>query len=64
MELCRREMRHPHAVVVRNIEITRGRIIWDCTGIELKADTIRTLDRSSSNGEQSDAAEPSAEGYE
>jgi single-strand DNA-binding protein len=30
--------------------------------VELKADTIRTLDRSSSNGEQSDAAEPAAEG--
>jgi single-strand DNA-binding protein len=32
--------------------------------VELKADTIRTLDRSSSNSEQSDAAEPLAEGYE
>jgi hypothetical protein len=32
--------------------------------VELKADTIRTLDRSRSNGEQSDAAEPPAEGYE
>jgi single-strand DNA-binding protein len=32
--------------------------------VELKADTIRTLDRSSSNGEQSDAAEPGAEGDE
>lgn len=32
--------------------------------VQLKADTIRTLDRSSSNGEQSDAAEPSAERYE
>ena len=34
------------------------------TIVELKADTIRTLDRSSSNGEQSDAAELPAEGYE
>lgn len=32
--------------------------------VELKADTVRTLDRSTSNGEQSNAAEPSAEGYE
>ncbi len=32
--------------------------------VELKVDTIRSLDRSSSNGEQSDAAEPPAEGYE
>jgi single-strand DNA-binding protein len=32
--------------------------------VELKADTIRTLDRSTSNGEQSDAAEPAGEGYE
>jgi single-strand DNA-binding protein len=32
--------------------------------VELKADTTRTLDRSASNVEQSDAAEPPAEGYE
>ncbi|HEX7362276.1 MAG TPA: single-stranded DNA-binding protein [Bryobacteraceae bacterium] len=31
--------------------------------VELKADTIRTLDRSNSNGEQSAAAELSEEGY-
>lgn len=29
--------------------------------VELKADTIRILDRSNSNGEQSDAAEPSVD---
>ncbi len=29
--------------------------------IELKADTIRTLDRSSANSEQSEAAEPPVE---
>ncbi|MGH9436515.1 MAG: single-stranded DNA-binding protein [Terriglobia bacterium] len=32
--------------------------------VEIKADTIRPLDRSDSNGEQSDTAELSAEGYE
>jgi single stranded DNA-binding protein len=32
--------------------------------VELKADTIRILDRSSYNGEQSDAAEPPTEGDE
>src|SRR5690348_12641601 len=34
------------------------------TIVELKADTIRMLDRSSSNGEQSDAAEPATGDYE
>ena len=31
--------------------------------VELRADTIRILDRSGGNGEQGDAAEPPAEGY-
>src|SRR6185312_11777033 len=39
VELCRREMRRPHAVVVRNVEITRGRIIWDCTAKQEKTGT-------------------------
>ena len=34
------------------------------TIVELKADTIRMLDRSSSNGEQSDTAEPATDDYE
>ena len=42
MELCRREMRYPHEVV-RNIEITRGRIIWDCTEKQEKTDVTTDL---------------------
>jgi hypothetical protein len=35
-------MRHPHAVVVRNTEITRGRIIWD-TGKQKRRDVTTDL---------------------
>jgi single-strand DNA-binding protein len=41
---------------VKNIEHVIQQLV-----VELKADTIRILDRSSSNGEPSDAAEPPAE---
>jgi single-strand DNA-binding protein len=43
----------------KSIEYTIQQLV-----VELRADTIRTLDRSGSNGEQSDAAEPTTEEYE
>ena len=61
-ELTTRE--HDRAI---NVPTGKGKSIEHTiqqTIVELKADTIRMLDRASANGEQSDAAEPPAGGDE